>query len=181
MEIQETRIPGLFVLEDGDFTDSRGSFRRKYCKRELKEILGEKNVVQVNQSDNVLAGTIRGLHYQIEDWKEIKIVSCVNGSALDIAVDLRKGSKTFLQYESLLITAENNRSFFIPEGFAHGFQTLEDNTSLIYFTTQFYRPAYEGGINYLEPSVGIQWSQPASVVSLKDQEIPLLSVNFKGI
>ena len=181
MEIQETRIPGLFILGDDNFSDSRGSFRRKYCFKDLKELLKERDIVQVNQSDNILAGTIRGLHYQIEESKEIKIVSCVQGSALDIAVDLRKGSKTFLQYESLLITAENHRSFFIPEGFAHGFQTLEDNTSLIYFTTQFYCPVNESGINYLEPSVGIQWNLPASVLSLKDQQIPLLSVNFKGI
>ena len=181
MEILETKIAGLHILEDSKFTDHRGSFRRKYCSKELEDVIGEGKIVQVNQSDNLLAGTVRGLHYQVGVSREIKIVSCIGGSALDVAVDLRRGSKTFLQYETLLLTPESSLSFLIPEGFAHGFQTLEDNTSLIYLTTQFYSQDDERGINYLEPLVGIQWERPPAAISIKDHEIPFLSNTFKGI
>jgi dTDP-4-dehydrorhamnose 3,5-epimerase len=181
VDIQETRITGLYILVDSKFQDNRGSFRRKFCSQDLENILSGRQVRQVNQSDNVTSGTVRGLHYQINESSETKIVSCIKGSALDIALDLRADSKTFLQYETLVISSENNHSFFIPEGFAHGFQTLEDNTSLIYLTTQFYSPTNERGINYLEPLIGIQWNQIATVVSLKDKEIPFLSADFKGI
>ena len=181
MRIYETKIVGLHILEDSKFTDHRGSFRRKYCAEELEDVARGCRIVQVNQSDNLKAGTIRGLHYQIGASQEIKIVSCIRGSLLDVAVDLRKGSKTFLQHETLVLTPESGLSFFIPKGFAHGFQTLEDNTTLMYLTTQFYSPSNERGINYLEPLVGIEWDRLTTAISIRDQGIPFLTNEFKGI
>jgi dTDP-4-dehydrorhamnose 3,5-epimerase len=181
MTFKETPLKGAYIIELNPFSDERGMFMRTYCKNEFAAIGHDKEFVQFNQSVTLHTGTIRGMHYQVPPFSEIKLLRCIRGSVFDVIIDLRQDSPTFLQHFSVELNERNMLSLYIPQGFAHGFQTLEDNTHLIYHHTAFYTPGFEAGIRYNDPVVGINWPLPVTVITEKDTNHPLLNNTFKGI
>jgi dTDP-4-dehydrorhamnose 3,5-epimerase len=181
MNITPLKLAGAFSIELSPVNDERGSFSRIFCQREFKEIRPGLKFVQVNISCNKKMGTIRGMHYQLSPSAEAKLVGCMVGRALDVIVDIRKGSPTFLQHDIVELGVETNRMVFIPEGFAHGFQTLCDDTRLTYFHTQYYAPECEAGINFADPAVGIEWPLDLVIASEKDQARIMLTSDFQGV
>lgn len=167
-DLRETDFEGLFVLDGILSLDSRGSFSRKYCKNEFDKLGLETNWVQINFSSNTQTGTMRGLHYQTSPFQESKLVMCVTGKIFDVAVDLRPNSQTFRKYFSIELSSENPISLLIPEGFAHGYQTLQNDSSVLYLTSNFYSVQHEKGIRYDDPNIGIIWPQKVEIISDKD-------------
>jgi len=181
MIFHETGLKGAYIIELEPFTDDRGLFARTFCKREFAEIGHSKEFVQFNHSHNHLRGTLRGMHFQLPPNAEIKLIRCIRGSVYDVIVDLREASPTFLKYIGVELSARNMQMIYVPEGFAHGFQTLEDQTELLYHHTAFYAPGQEGGISYKDPLLGIRWPLPPSSMSEKDQNYPFLAPTFSGL
>jgi dTDP-4-dehydrorhamnose 3,5-epimerase len=181
MEFKAADIKGLYTVQLQKFEDERGLFARTFCKDEFRKIGFNKEFVQFNHSVNHHRGTVRGIHYQVHPYSETKLIRCVRGAVYDVAVDLRKDSPTFLKYFGIELSEENMVSVLIPEGFGHGFQTLEDHSALIYHHTQCYTPAAEAGIRFDDPSVNIQWKLPPVMVSEKDRIFQLIDGNFKGL
>jgi len=181
MKIKPTLLQDAVIIELEPFKDDRGLFARVFCQNELRNILRNKNIVQINQSLTRQKGAIRGMHFQRPPKAEIKMVKCLCGSVFDVIIDLRKDSPTFLKWHGEKLSAENMKMMYIPEGFAHGFQTLEQNSELLYMHTEFYSPEYESGIKYDDPSLNISWPIEVTDISLRDQNHPLLSSEFKGI
>lgn len=174
-------LAGAYTVDVQAFSDERGWFARVWCKNEFGEIGHTKEWVQMNHSVSYAKGTLRGMHFQHPPFREIKLVRCIAGAVMDVIVDIRQESPTFLQWQAVELSADNNRMIYIPEGFAHGFQTLQDNSALIYHHTEFYTPGAEGGIRYDDPLVDIRWTLPVTVVSQRDAGHPLLDHKFKGI
>ena len=135
----------------------------------------------MNHSFTTSKGTIRGMHYQLPPFREIKMVRCIVGAVFDVIIDIRKGSKTFLQWMGVELTAANKKMLYIPEGFAHGFQTLTDNCELLYHHSEFYNPGAESGIRHDDPLINISWPTPLTVISDRDRTHVLLNESFKGI
>ncbi len=181
MDFIKTPFAGLFLIQAKPIKDDRGLFGRTFCKKEFAEINFTKDFVQFNHSLTLKKGTVRGLHFQLPPYSETKLIRCVQGKIYDTAVDLRKNSPTFLQHFDTELSAESMMSILIPEGFAHGYQTLEDNSAFIYHHTQFYTPGSESGIRYDDPLLKIKWPLPIVNVSEKDKSQNLLETNFKGI
>ena len=169
------------MIEPKPFKDDRGLFARVFCQRELREIGHTKSVMQINHSINFEKGTIRGLHFQYAPKTEIKIVRCLRGAVFDVIIDLRKLSSTFCKWHGEILSAENMKMMYVPEGFAHGFQTLKENSELLYLHTEFYSPEHEGGIRYNDPMINIAWPLEVTDISEKDNEYPLLDVDSSGI
>lgn len=180
MIIEDTPIEGLKVIVPELVTDFRGYFCRVFCQNELAQLKENIVIEQINYSLTKEKGNVRGLHIQHPPHTEMKIVKCVKGKIFDVAVDLRKGSKTFLKWHGEVLSEENKRMLFIPEGFAHGLQALEDDSEIIYFNTKFYHPQAERGLRYNEPKVNVQWPLPPINVSEKDATNPLLTDDFEG-
>lgn len=176
-----TFLKGAYVIDLQPFSDDRGWFARYYCKDEFGSIGHVKEWVQMNHSVSYQRGTLRGMHFQVPPYQEIKMVRCIAGAVLDVIVDLRKDSASFLQVYAQELSAANRKMLYIPEGFAHGFQTLTENAELIYHHTEFYKPGAEGGLRYDDPALGIQWPLPVAVISDRDQRHPIIDKNFKGI
>ena len=176
-----TPLAGSFVIGLQPISDSRGWFARTYCKNEFQQIGHQGEWVQLNHSFTVLKGAVRGMHYQLAPYREIKMVRCIAGAVFDVIVDMRKGSPTFLQWFAEELSAENKKMLYIPEGFAHGFQALTDNCELIYHHTAFYTPAAEAGIRYNDPIIHIQWPLALTEISERDSQHPLLDAHFKGV
>jgi dTDP-4-dehydrorhamnose 3,5-epimerase len=172
---------GAYTIDLQPYRDERGWFARIWCKEEFGQIGHTKEWVQMNHSVSYQKGTLRGMHFQHAPFREIKMVRCIEGAVLDVIIDIREGSQTFLQWCAVELSAANNRMIYIPEGFAHGFQTLSDNSGLIYHHTESYVPGVEGGIRYDDPQVGIHWPLPVSVISGRDTQHPYLDNQFKGI
>lgn len=181
MIFSPTPLNGSFVIDLEALMDKRGWFARYYCKKEFSQIGHKDEWVQMNHSFTSSIGTIRGMHFQKEPFKEIKLIRCVAGTVFDVIVDLRQGSPTFLKWFGIELSAGNKKSIYVPEGFAHGFQSLSDNCELLYHHTAFYQPGSEGGIRYNDPAMGINWPLPISVISDRDDQHPLLDNEFKGI
>ena len=181
MKIKQTPLQDAFVIEPEPFIDDRGLFARVFCQHELQNILRDKKIVQINHSLTRQKGAIRGMHFQYPPKAETKMVKCLRGSVFDVIIDLRKGSPTFLKWHGEVLSAENMKMMYIPEGFAHGFQTLEQNCELLYLHTEFYSPEHEGGVCYNDPLINISWPLATTDISAKDQGYPLLSKDFKGI
>ena len=181
MNIRQTTIPGLVVAESTPRIDERGSFTRLYCKEELGEIIGTREIVQINQSCTRVVGAVRGLHYQPGPHAEMKLVRCVKGRAWDVALDLRAGSPTFLQWHAEELSETNANMMVIPEGFAHGFQVLEEDSELLYLHTAFYSPEAEGGIRPMDPGLSIDWPLAIEDISDRDRNHPLLNSEFTGL
>jgi len=175
-------LAGAFIIDLQPFSDERGWFARYYCKNEFQSAIGHvKEWVQFNHSVSYTKGTIRGMHFQVPPFREIKMVRCISGAVYDVIVDIRRDSPTFLQWTGVELSAENGRMLYIPEGFAHGFQTLSDNSALLYHHTEFYTPGAESGLRFDDPAVGISWPLPQTVMSARDIAHPLIDKNFKGI
>lgn len=176
MRFVETPLQGAYLIEYDPKIDSRGSFCRLFCSQELAEHgISESQFVQVNVSQNSHRGTLRGLHYQAAPYLEAKIVSCLQGSAYDVIVDLRESSPTYLQHFGLKLSAEDPCALYIPKGFAHGFLSLEDNCHLLYFMSDYYKAGYERGYRYDDPTLGIQWPFTPLIISEKDLNLPYFS------
>lgn len=168
MKFIETNIEGVYIIELNPYSDERGIFSRIYCKKELQEIGINKDFVQANYSLTHKKGSVRGLHYQIHPKEEAKLIKCINGRVFDVAVDLRKNSSSFLQWVKIELSKENMKMIYIPEGCAHGFQTLEDNCELLYFHSEFYSSEHERTIYYKDDKINIQWPLETSEISDKD-------------
>lgn len=180
MIFEETQLKGAYIVSLQLLQDQRGAFARTYCKKEFAEIGHTKEFVQINQSYNNLKGTIRGMHFQLPPYQEIKLIRCIKGAVLDVIIDLRKNSKTFLHHFAVELSAENRKAIYVPENFAHGFQTLEDNAELIYQHTEFYTPLADAGIRYDDPTLNISWKLPPVMVSDKDMHYKHIDSEFKG-
>lgn len=176
-----TPLEGSYLIELQPVRDERGWFARFYCKDEFKQIGHDKEWVQLNHSATYQKGALRGMHFQMPPFTEIKMVRCIAGVVFDVIIDLRKNSKTFLQWFGIELSAENKRMLYIPEGFAHGFQCLTENCELIYHHTEFYQPCAEGGIRYDDTKINIQWQLPVTTISVRDKSHPYLDESFKGI
>lgn len=174
-------LSGVYTIDLNLLSDERGSFARTFCKDEFSKIGFTKEFVQFNQSWNTKQGTIRGMHYQIPPFQEVKLIRCIRGAIYDVIIDIRKDSPTFLQHFAIELSEENNTMLLIPEGFAHGFQTLKDNTQLLYHHTEYYKPNSEAGLRFDDIAININWKLPVSVISERDQNHPLITPNFKGI
>jgi dTDP-4-dehydrorhamnose 3,5-epimerase len=177
----ETKIKGVYEIECSAFSDERGGFYRIIDKEDFAQINFTKEFVQVNRSGNFKKGTLRGMHFQLPPFSETKVIQCIKGKVFDVAVDLRKNSPTFLHWISMELSEENRKIILIPEGCAHGFQTLEDNSEILYLHTQSYKPDFQSAIRFDEPLVNIQWKIPVSVISERDKNHPLLDKSFKGL
>lgn len=162
------------VIEITPITDERGYFAREFCANELKEAGIYFEIKQVNHSFTKNKGVVRGLHFQFPPFCESKIVRCIKGSIFDVAVDLRKNSPSFLQYSSQILTDKNMKAFYIPKGFAHGFQTLEDDCELLYFHDEFYNRAHEGALNSFDSKINIKWPLEATFLSARDKTHELI-------
>ena len=179
--IIDTPIIGLKVIQRKPIGDGRGYLARIFCADQLKNAGWQKTIAQINQTVTKKRGTIRGMHFQNTPYAEMKLVSCLQGEIWDVAVDLRKNSPTFLQWYAEKLTSENCRALLIPEGFAHGFQTLSDNCELIYLHSAPYFREAEAGIRSNDPMLNISWPLEFFEISTRDLEYPLLSEQFTGI
>lgn len=178
--VYDTALYGLKRIERQPICDARGTFERIFCADEMK-LFFTGGVVQANRSITNSSGTVRGLHYQSPPYAEKKYVSCLRGEVFDVAVDIRSGSPTFLQWHAEILSEKNNMSLLIPEGFAHGFQAVSDDCELLYFTTAPYHAEAEGGINVQDPVIAIEWPETITVLSQKDRFFPLVGDNFSGL
>lgn len=181
MNVADTSIPAVRVIESTVFEDVRGAFSRLFCARELRDVLGAKTVVQINHSITNRVGAVRGLHYQRPPHAEMKIVRCLKGRVLDVAVDLREGSATFLKWVGVELSPDNRQALLIPEGCAHGFQVLEEGSELLYLHTAYYAPDAEGAIRFDDPRVAIDWPLAPIDLSVRDLGHPYLEDTFKGL
>lgn len=169
MIFEETKIAGVCILAPETHCDERGFFARTWCEQESAANGLNSRIVQCSISFNAKKGTLRGVHYQLEPYQEAKLVRCTQGSLYDVALDLRLGSPTYLHWVSAELTAENRRALYIPEGCAHGFLTLEDNTEALYQMSEFYHPEASSGVRWNDPAFGIAWPFPAAVMSERDR------------
>lgn len=168
------------VLVDAEpFSDIRGIFSRFFCSRELASVLGDRHIVNVNYSRTSMKGSIRGMHFQRKPHQEMKLVRCIRGAVYDVIVDIRPDSPTFLQWHGETLSSDNMKMLMVPEGFAHGFQTLENESELLYLTTAYYEPGAEGGLRHNDPRLGICWPLTVADVSEKDASQPLLEGGAK--
>jgi len=172
MIFTETKIKGAFIIDIKRVEDERGFFGRAFCQREMKEHGLNEVVAQTNLSSNKKKGTLRGLHYQVAPHEESKLVRCTRGSLFDVIVDLRKGSSTYCQWFGTVLTADSFTMLYVPEGCAHGFLTLENNTDIMYEVSAFYAPGSEKGILWNDPAFGIKWPIEPVVISEKDRNQP---------
>ena len=173
MLFTETKLPGAYVIELQKIEDDRGFFARVWCQREFAARGLNPNVVQCNMSFNPKKGILRGMHYQVAPYEETKLIRCINGAIYDVIIDLRPCSATYMQWFGLDLTADNRRMLFVPEGFAHGYQSLGDNSEVFYQVSQFYQPGAERGIRWNDPAFGIMWPEvDHRILSVKDQGWP---------
>jgi len=169
MIFTETKLPGAFIIDVERREDSRGFFARVFCQHEF-EAHGLKPIIaQANIAYNRKKGTVRGMHFQFPPSAETKLVRCTRGAILDIIVDLRPDSPTYLEHIAVELSAANSRALYVPGRFAHGYQVLEDDTETSYQVGEFYTPGAEGGLLYNDPKLGLRWPLPVSVISEKDQ------------
>lgn len=172
---------GVKIFERNIIEDSRGMFSRLYCEEELEVYGWSSSVPQINYSESISVGAVRGLHYQNPPFCEKKLISCVKGKVWDVFVDLRSTSSTFLKWGSQLLSSENAASILIPEGFAHGFQVLEESTILVYAHSQSYNSNAESGISPLDPLINVKWPLPITQLSQRDRSSPFLDADFSGV
>lgn len=172
---------GLKCVTRQRLGDARGFLARLFCAEELALAGWKKPIVQINHTHTARQGTVRGMHFQLQPHAEMKLVSCIRGAVFDVAVDLRAGSPTFLQWHTETLSVDNGRALLIPEGFAHGFQTLSDDCELLYLHTAAHAPAAEAGLRADDPRLGIIWPLPIAEMSARDRAHPVLTPQFKGM
>ena len=179
--ISDTKLAGLKIIERHPLGDERGFLARVFCSSELAAAGWLQPIAQINHTSTQRQGSVRGMHYQQPPHAEMKLVSCLWGAVWDVAVDLRAGSPTFLQWHAEELSANNCRALLIPEGFAHGFQTLEDDCGLLYIHSKAYTPTAEAGLHASDPRLAIHWPLDISNLSVRDDQHTLLDVQFKGV
>ena len=175
MIFSELECKGVYLIKSEKYEDNRGFFTRSWDKIIFEENGIKSSFVQNNISFNNTKGTIRGLHYQISPYEEAKLVRCTRGKVYEVFVDIRKNSKTYLKWAGIELSSDELTSLYVPEGFALGFQTLEDNTELFYQMSQFYKPEYSRGINWNDEKLKITWPTKMTVISEKDLSLPSLN------
>jgi dTDP-4-dehydrorhamnose 3,5-epimerase len=178
--LQLGALDGLGIIGMRPLADTRGHLMRLFCEEELRPLGWRGQVVQANHTLTRDKGTVRGMHFQNPPHGETKIVTCLSGEVLDVAVDLRAGSPTFLRWAGIVLSENNRRAYYIPEGFAHGFQTLSENVQMLYFHSAAYAPESEGGLNPLDPGLNIDWPLPVGTLSERDKNLPSAG-DFGGI
>lgn len=169
MIFTETKLNGAYLIEMMPYQDERGFFARAWCQKEFTEHGLIAHVAQANISFNHKKGTLRGMHYQLAPYAESKLVRCTRGAIYDVMIDLRRDSPTYKEWVGVELSAQNRKMLYVPEGFAHGFQTLTDNSEVMYQVTQFYTPGFEQGTRHNDPAFGIKWPLEVSVISPKDK------------
>jgi dTDP-4-dehydrorhamnose 3,5-epimerase len=174
MIFTETKLKGAFIIDLERRKDSRGFFARAFCQKEFTDHGLKSVIAQANIAFNKFKGTLRGMHFQYPPAAETKLVRATRGSILDIIVDLRPESGTYLDHVAVELTADNHRALYVPERFAHGYQVLEDNTETSYQVGEFYTPGAEGGLHYRDPRLGLTWPLPVGEMSPKDAAWELL-------
>ena len=175
MIFTETKLKGAFIIDLDRRTDERGFFARAFCQNEFRDHGLNPIIAQANLASNAKKGTVRGMHFQYPPAAESKLVRCTRGAILDIIVDLRPESPTYLEHISVELSEDNMRALYVPERFAHGYQALRDNTDTSYQVGEFYTPEAEGGLRYDDPRLRLKWPLPISVISLKDEGFRPLS------
>lgn len=170
MKFIESPLKDAFIIEAEPIEDERGMFARSWCQREFFDHGLNPKIVQCSISFNKKRGTLRGMHYQIKPFEEAKLVRCTMGSIYDVIIDLRTNSPTFKQWFAVQLSETNRRMLYVPEGLAHGFQTLEDNTEVFYQMSEYYSPGYSRGVRWNDPSFSIQWPEDNRIISEKDQQ-----------
>jgi dTDP-4-dehydrorhamnose 3,5-epimerase len=173
MLFSETHLAGAYIIDIEPRKDDRGFFARSWCMDEFKKHNLNPNLVQCNISFSRLCGTLRGMHYQVPPYQETKLVRCNKGAVYDVIIDLRPNSESFKKWLTVELSAENYRALFVPQGFAHGYQTLTDDTEVFYQVSEFYHPEAERGIRWDDPGFGIKWPIAVSAISDKDKAYPL--------
>ncbi len=174
INVRNTSLDGVYIIEPKAFGDNRGWFMESYSKRDMEAAGINVDFVQDNRSYSAKKGIIRGLHFQRNPMAQAKLVTCLRGAILDVAVDLRKDSPTYKQWISVELTAENRNELFIPKGFAHGFLTLTDDVEIMYKCDEFYSPEHDGGIRFDDPDIGVDWGITEPILSEKDTHAPFL-------
>ena len=174
MIFTETKLKGAFIIDLERREDSRGFFARAFCQKEFKAHGLKPVIAQANIASNFKKGTVRGMHFQYPPAAETKLVRCTRGGIIDTIVDLRPESATYMKHLSIELSDDNQRALYVPERFAHGYQTLRDNTDTSYQVGEFYTPEAEAGLMYNDPRLGLNWPLPVTVISEKDQKFPLL-------
>jgi dTDP-4-dehydrorhamnose 3,5-epimerase len=180
-QVRETPLEGLRVLQRTRVQDHRGFLSRLFCADEIRLAGWMGSLVQVNQAFTIARGTVRGMHFQYSPHAEMKLVACLSGEVWDVAVDLRRGSPTFLRWHAEVLSPRNLQALLIPPGFAHGYQSLAPNCELIYFHNAVYRPDAEGAIRPTDSRIGIEWPLDISEISERDRSHPLLGTDFLGM
>ena len=172
MIFTECKLSGAFIIDLETIEDPRGFFARTWCQREFREHGLSMSTVQVNIGFSRRKGTLRGMHYQEPPRDEVKVVRCTRGAVYDVIIDLRPDSRTYTQWAGVELTAGNHRILYVPQGFAHGYQALEDNTEICYQTSEFYHPEAARGVRYSDPKFGIEWPLETTVISEADRSWP---------
>jgi dTDP-4-dehydrorhamnose 3,5-epimerase len=170
----ETKLAGAYVIAPERVEDDRGFFARTFCRREFEHHGLDPDVAQASVALNLVRGTVRGMHFQWPPSAEVKIVRCTRGAMVDVVVDLRPESASYLQHVAVELTADNGLALYVPKRFAHGYQTLEDRTEVSYQMTEFYAPDLAAGLVYNDPRLGLEWPLPVSVISARDTQWPAL-------
>lgn len=176
-----TPIPGLTLVQRKPIRDARGFFARFFCGDDFQAAGFSFSIVQINHTLTHRKGAVRGLHFQYPPHAEMKMVSCLQGQIFDVAVDIRRNSPTFLRWHAEILSADNQRSLLIPEGFAHGFQTLTEECELIYLHSKAYNPTSEGALNIGDPALAIPWPERISEISERDRSHPFIDEGYSGI
>jgi dTDP-4-dehydrorhamnose 3,5-epimerase len=180
MLFQPTKLAGAYLIDLQQVADERGFFARAWCAQEFADQGLDTALVQCNLSFNTRQGTVRGMHYQQAPCAETKLVRCISGALYDVIIDLRPESSTFLQWLGVTLSAENRTMLYIPKGFAHGFQTLADNTEVFYQMSNYYAPTYARGLRWNDPHFAIEWPLAVTVISARDQNYPDFQVTAYG-
>lgn len=181
LSIGDTPLAGVKTVDRQLFKDDRGHFARLFCTSELAKVGWPSAIAQLNESWTARRGSLRGMHYQSPPFADAKLVTCVRGAVFDVALDIRAGSSTFLQWHSETLSAENGRALLLPVGCAHGFQALTDDALLIYCHSNSYAPSADAGIQALDPRIGIDWPLPIADMSEKDRSLPQTTLDFTGV
>ena len=175
MKAEKTQVDGAIVIEPDVFGDNRGWFMESYSKRKLAEVGIDVDFIQDNRSFSAAKGTLRGLHCQVNPTAQSKLLTCVRGEIMDVAVDIRKGSPTYMKWASVILSGENKKSFFIPKGCLHGFVTLSDDVEVMYKVDEFYSPADDRSVRFDDPAFGVDCGTDSPILSQKDMNAPLLA------
>jgi dTDP-4-dehydrorhamnose 3,5-epimerase len=178
MIFQRTKLEGAWIVELNRLEDERGFFARSFCQREFIEHGMNPRIAQCNISYNIKKRTLRGMHLQVSPSQEAKLVQCTQGAIYDVIIDLRPDSATFCEHLGIQLSAGNYRMLYIPEGFAHGFLTLEDHSNVFYLMSEFYAPEYARGFRWNDPAFHISWPEPPEVISERDAAYPDFSMEL---